>query len=330
MAKYNLVSITREYCDKYPQVASLTIARKIAKDHPLEFTVESARSSVRSVRGSNGKQRIKITHDNASKIDPNRLPESYANDWQPYIIPKECDKILVLSDLHIPYHDIKALTSALEYGKSRYASCVLINGDLLDMHKASMSFQPDPTKRSIPEEFEAARKFLEYLRELFPDAKIIYAEGNHDARYKKYLAAKALDLFGDAYYHLEQRLKLDDLQIDFVNETRIMFAGKLSISHGHTIIRGVFAPVNTARGVFTRALESHLIGHSHKPSAHSEPTLHGKTIATWSTGCLCDLHPEYNPHVAKYEHGFAWVDVFDDGTFEVSNNRIIDGRIYRI
>lgn len=52
-----------------------------------------------------------------------------------------------------------------------------------------------------------------------------------------------------------------------------------------------------------------------------------QVTGTWSTGCLCDLHPDYAP-LNKWNHGFAFVEVFNGGKFEVQNLFISDGKVY--
>jgi hypothetical protein len=50
-------------------------------------------------------------------------------------------------------------------------------------------------------------------------------------------------------------------------------------------------------------------------------------ITTWSLGCMCELHPPYMP-LNKWNHGFAIVDLDDNGTdFEVRNKRILKGKV---
>lgn len=328
--KFQYQKVAEEYLQKYPEVASKTLARKIEQDHPkLMHTIEQWRGIIRQLRGARGrknreKRKNLTTYDNTKKIDPNRLPTSHIEQREHYVLAKESNRVLIISDLHIPYHEPKALTAALNHGLENGANCVLINGDLIDFHKISR-FQADPRKRDVVEEFKATRQFLEYLRELFPKAEIVWSEGNHDARYPNFLAAHALPLFNDPYYHLEQRLGLDELNIKFVHQNRLVMAGKLSISHGHMITRGIFAPVNPARGVFLRTKASHLVGHSHQVSEHTEPTIYGDLITTWSTGCLCELRPDYDPHVSKGAHGFAFMTIDDDGHFRVKNYRIFNG-----
>ena len=88
------------------------------------------------------------------------------------------------------------------------------------------------------------------------------------------------------------------------------------------------APVNAARGVFMRAKSSMLIGHVHSTSNHSETNIKEEPISCWSTGCLCTLAPDYDPHNTKHNVGFAQILVEKDGNFEVLNKRIINNKIH--
>jgi hypothetical protein len=78
--------------------------------------------------------------------------------------------------------------------------------------------------------------------------------------------------------------------------------------------------------LFLRAKSDALCGHHHQASEHSEPNIKGKLTTCWSVACLCELHPDYMP-INKHHHGFAHVRVMDSGEFEVSNYRIVNGKI---
>ena len=75
-----------------------------------------------------------------------------------------------------------------------------------------------------------------------------------------------------------------------------------------------------------RSKESSVIGHHHKTSEHTEKSLSGDVVTTWSIGCLCGLSPEYLPF-NKWNHGFAFVEVDSDRNYKVHNKRIINGSI---
>ena len=107
---------------------------------------------------------------------------------------------------------------------------------------------------------------------------------------------------------------------------QIAKAGKLHLLHGHEFGHSVFSPVNPARGLYMRAKESSIIGHHHQTSEHSEKSLSGEVVTTWSIGALCGLSPEYMPF-NKWNHGFARVEVQENGNYIVHNKRIIKYKI---
>jgi predicted phosphodiesterase len=233
---------------------------------------------------------------------------------------------LLISDLHIPYHNIDAITIALDYGKKEKVNTIFINGDLLDCHTVS-KFEPDPKKRSIKEEFDATKEFLVQLRKAFPKALIYWLKGNHCIRWEKFLYSKVREIWNDDYFFLEERLQLNSVGVKILDDKVLVKAGKLSITHGHHIFKGAFTPVNPSRGAFLRAKQSLIVGHLHRPSHHPETDLDGKIISCWSTGCLCELRADYSPLVGNTMHGFAHIQIASDGDYTVKNYSIIKGKL---
>jgi len=321
--------IIKKELTRFPKTPILTLSKKIYKENPKVFMdVESVRTLMRYYTGKQGvKNRPKakefaqaLTHD----TNPFKLPESYAETFEPYIISQS--KTLIISDLHFPYQDNKAITAALKYGLKEQVTCILINGDLLDFAGISRH-ERDWRQRSVFEEFEAVRKFLKMLRDKFPNAKIVFKEGNHDERWEKWLYVKAPELFDDPEYKLEVRLRLGELKIDIVKDRRPVKIGHLTVLHGHEMA-GTSGGVNPARSTFTKTLESVLIGHFHKSSSHSESSMWGDLKVTESVGCLCGLHPQFM-RVNKWNYGFAIVDLnIKTGEYQVGNYKIINGKVY--
>ena len=331
--KFTKTDIARQYRDKYGMdMPTLKLARIIYKDHGLLFKdVEHVRIFLRAIEGKTGKnagKNIKVTHVAPQRSrNPYNIPESSATIRDHYVLPKSCNDILLISDLHIPYHDVEAVNIAIDYGVKNGVNTVFINGDLMDFHNASR-FEKDPRKRSIKFEFDTTKAFLVALRDAFPDAEIYWLKGNHCIRYEHFLMTKVHEIFDDEYFHLEQRLRLNEQRIHLIDDKTLVKAGMLSITHGHHVMRGFFSPVNSARGAWMKAKQSVIIGHVHKVSNHVEVNLDGQTFGCWSTGSLCELRPDYSPLVSNYQHGFAHVIVDNDGTFAVKNMQIINGRIH--
>jgi len=285
----NKTDLVREYRRKFSDMPTLKLARIIYKENNLLYqSVESVRSLLRNIEGKHGSTRKKYLKDaefimtEARPKNPYNFPESYQEKREPFILPKGCDNILLISDLHIPYHDIDALTLATDYGKENKVNTIFINGDLIDNHQVS-KFESDPKKRSVKQEFDATKAFLVSLRSAFPDASIYWLKGNHCIRWEKFLLMKVREIWDDPYFTLEERLRLNEEKIIMIDDKTLVKAGKLSITHGHHIFKGVFSPVNPASGAFLRAKQSVIVGHLHRASYHPEVDLDGKVIGCWST-----------------------------------------------
>ena len=323
--------VCREYLKKYPNYPNLKLARIVYSENNLLFKdVEQARSMIRILTGNNGKK--SRTYDKRfvtepKPINPYNLPESYEEKREAFILPKSCNNILLISDLHIPYHNIQAVTIALDYGKQNNVNTIFINGDLIDNHQVSR-FETDPKKRSVKQEFDATKQFLVSLRAAFPDAAIYWLKGNHCIRWEKFLLMKVREIWDDEYFQLEERLQLNSVKVKILDDKTLVKAGKLSITHGHHIFKGVFTPVNPSRGAFLRAKQSLIVGHLHRASHHPEVDLDGKIISCWSTGCLCELKPNYSPMVSNSQHGFAHIMVEKNGDYTVKNYQIVNGKLH--
>jgi predicted phosphodiesterase len=325
--------IAREYRKKFPDMPTLKLARIVYAENNLVFKdVEDCRHALRYIEGKIGaklKHKFKHTEfhmtESRSK-NPYNLPQSYEEQREPFILPVCCNNILLISDLHIPYHNIDAITIALDYGKKEKINTIFINGDLIDCHAVS-KFESDPKKRSIKEEFDATKEFLVQLRKAFPKASIYWLKGNHCIRWEKFLYSKVREIWDDDYFFLEERLQLNSVGVKILDDKILVKAGKLSITHGHHIFKGAFTPVNPSRGAFLRAKQSLIVGHLHRPSHHPETDLDGKIISCWSTGCLCELRADYSPLVGNTMHGFAHIQIAEDGDYMVKNYSIIKGKL---
>jgi len=321
--------IALEYCKKYENFSTRAIARVLAKDYPLDFKENNARSIVQHIRGENffKKATVKQRSENVKKQFMKRkfdLPESDYSKIENFIIPKGQNNILILSDIHLPYQDNEALNLALNYGIENKVNTIYLNGDTLDMYHGSR-FVKDRRKRDLAYELEMGRNFLKQLQEVF-ECPIYFKIGNHEKRWEDYLRIQAPELLGIADFELETILRFREFGVTLVKDKQIAMAGKLPIMHGHEWQGGFAPPVNPARGLYMKAKQSCIIGHHHRTSEHTEKSLSGEVTTTWSTGCLCGLQPDYAPF-NNYNHGFAHVIVQNDGSYYLKNIRIIDYKI---
>lgn len=320
--------LAREAINQFPELSKNALAEYLSDSYPALFKdKEAARSIIRNITGSNGEFNRKNIKNPIEK-QPYKLPPSKCKTREFVKLPVSSNNILWLSDIHIPNQDNKALQLAIDYGVKNNINCIVLGGDILDNTPFTSHDAPPPGLDDVRTWFEYAQQFLGYLRQIFPKAHIVWIEGNHDNWIMRYLMKKAPILFNDEYYHLPQRLDLKSFNIDFYTQEKVLLAGKLQLHHGHTLIRGVFAPVNAARGLFLRAKSHALIGHVHTTSSHAEGNLKGEVVTTYSTGCLCTLAPDYDPHNTKHNVGFAHILTEKTGEFTVNNLKIVNGKIY--
>jgi len=331
--KTGTTSLARDYRTKYPDMPTKKLARIMYNENNLLFTnEETARSTLRYIEGKNGANHrlVKaVTGSEFFKVEdrpknPYNLPASDETAFEPYII-KGHKKVLILSDIHVPYHSIDAITAAIQYAKKTKPDALLLNGDTIDCHRLSR-FIKDPKKRNFKLELDTFKALFDiFEKEL--KCKIYFKIGNHEERYEHFLYEKASELVGVEEFEFENIIKARARGIEIIGDKRPMKLNNLWGIHGHEYVGGISAPVNPARGLFLKAKVSTFQGHNHQTSEHTEPTLTGKMVTTWSLGCLSELHPAYMP-LNKWNHGFAEVDLDPNGEdFEFNNKRIFKGKI---
>lgn len=252
------------------------------------------------------------------------IPAPVDRTYTPFDLP-EPGTWLVLSDVHLPYHDRKTVESATKTAQKNRVAGVLLNGDIMDAHGLS-SFDKDPSAPRYIAEVEAAKGLLTYIRDRLPQARIVYKEGNHEERLPRHLMRHSPALCGLPSVTIPSILDFGKYDVEWVGDRRVIRLGRLNVIHGHEYRSTIQAPVNPARGLFLRAKSTALCGHFHQTSEHHEPDITGKAKGCWSTGCACQLSPAYSP-LNKWNHGFALVEVAKGGAFSVRNFRVMDGEV---
>lgn len=323
-----LSEIARDYRAKFPDMPSLKLARIMyQKENACFSSVENARSILRYIEGKQGhltKKRVaekQFVMDEPRPYNPYNLPKSDETSFEPFYL--EHQKVAIFNDIHAPYHNIEALSKAIEFSKSERVDACLINGDLFDFHHLSR-FLKDPRKKNFATELSIGTEIIRTIQEQL-QCPVYFKYGNHDERYEHYLWQKLGELQGVEDFELHNILKKRVTDVKVISEKRIVKLGDLNCVHGHEFGGSVFSPVNIARGFYLRAKASTIGGHHHRTSEHTEQDINGKIITTWSVGCLSELHPHYLP-INSWNHGFAIVEI-NDTDFHVRNYRIYKGRV---
>lgn len=133
-------------------------------------------------------------------------------------------RILVISDMHIPYHH-KDSFAFLKEIKKEYKPDFIVNiGDLLDFHAISMHSH-NPDLPSAGDELKLAKQYIKELEVMFPD--MIEVESNHSSmvyrRALKYgMSKEFLKSYGD-FLGTKKWQWVDDLTLEMSNKQKCFF-----------------------------------------------------------------------------------------------------------
>ncbi|MFN9369940.1 MAG: metallophosphoesterase [Planctomycetia bacterium] len=328
MAGDPMTAVVKRVVAEHPNHSARGLARLIVAESKGAMTLEMARSRIRRQFGQSGaKQRRQATAPRPARQPGHRfaMPASKAEPWTTHDLGV-VGKVGILSDIHVPYHDPIALRAAVDHLAEAEIDALVLNGDTADFYTISR-WTKDPRKRDLPGELAQIRETLGWIRQTFPEIPIVFKNGNHEERWKHWLWQHAPEVSAEPEMGLAAWLHLERHGMQLVEDHRPIMLGKLPVLHGHEKGKGISSPVNQARGAFLRLHHTVLEGHGHRTSGHCEPDMWGSEVFCWSTGCLCDLRPEY-ARINKWNHGFAIVEVHEGGEFDVENLRITaDGKV---
>lgn len=228
------------------------------------------------------------------------------------------NKFVVLSDIHFPYQDDKAIKAVYKFLEQHPVDTIILNGDILDFYDVS-SFDKDPSRiNSLQAEINLAQKFFKKLRDLSPNSRIVFVKGNHSERIERYLK-KHPELYSLDALKLPSLLGLDKFNIEYKDKGFKL--GGLKIIHGD-IVRKYSG--YSARAEMEKHDSSGISSHTHRGSAYYYRTPE-RYLAWFESFCLCDLNPEYI-NEPNWQQGFLYGYVEKD-SFAVTPIPIVDGKI---
>ncbi len=213
-------------------------------------------------------------------------------------LAKGAKRTLVIGDVHIPWHDRRAVDLVLEWLADNPIDHVILNGDIIDCYEISRWVQPGSPGPGLAVEVEQGREFLERVRAaLGPKGKITWVEGNHCFRFRSYIMNQAPGIAGlDHNVTMHDQLKFEKYGVEFVQgrgskwfSTYVMAAPGVAVGHfAKTSINAGYA----VKGLLDRHGTSIVTGHGHCMGT-SHRTHIGGPIWGYEGGCLCDLEPPY-------------------------------------
>lgn len=195
------------------------------------------------------------------------------------MVQKEFDKVVVIPDTHQPYHDQESIDTVLNFIRDQKPEYVVLLGDHCDMYSVS-GFDKNPERSNqLQYELDETNKFLKDVRKSAGDsAEIIYLEGNHEYRLKKWLWRNP-ELHGLRSLSMPSLLGLKDLNISY--RKKWLWKDTFLFYHGKRV--SMYAP----RWELDDNGVSGMSGHVHRIANHSKTDYSG--VKTWYTcGHLCD------------------------------------------
>jgi predicted phosphodiesterase len=303
----------RENWDSYGYINLASFHRQMTR---LGISVKTRSEHFKETRPS-----AKLESFNLDELDSFGIEPGIGKEYTSSRLPEHLKKIGILSDIHVPFHSLEALTCAIKYLREQEIDCLYLNGDTFDFYSISRH-EKEKDLRDFPREIEMARNFLQKLRDIFPTIPIYFKAGNHENRFQRYLFSQAEEFAGLHELQFDKFFRMDHLKIEWVEDWQGMEMGDLLVAHGHELMAGGMNPSQTT---FNKTFCNTLIGHVHRTTSTIKKNGFKKFIHSYSTGCLTHLSPKYYPF-AQHNHGFALVEI-KDGLSKVQNLMIKDGKI---
>lgn len=211
-------------------------------------------------------------------------------------------KILVIGDLHLPYHNKRALRRIYEAIKKEKPTHIIQIGDLYDQYSFSRFTKKNITTST--RELSRARKnglhFWNTCRSLDRNAKCYQLLGNHDARLIKRIAEKVPEAYELVKEKLDELYTFKGVRTIYDDRTELKICG-ITFMHGYRSKLGDHMRYNRV---------STVCGHSHVGGVIYEQS-NGRIIWELNAGYLADEKSEplkYSPQsTRKWTLGYGLI-----------------------
>lgn len=230
-------------------------------------------------------------------------------------------QVLIIPDIHVPYHDTKALAVLEKFMASQKWDVVVYLGDLLDFDMISsfnaLNLRENETRRMM-EDYITANETLDrhqaIVRKRNKKAKFIFLEGNHEYRVQRLIDYNPpleglIEVPGSL--HMEKRgMKW----VPNWSTGELYKVGHLYFSHGNYITKYHAAKMADTYGV------NIAYGHVHDFQYHPKQIWgKNKSIMAQSLGFLADesklKYMKAGP--SNWMQGFGIAEVREDGDFSL-------------
>ncbi len=227
---------------------------------------------------------------------------------------------VVLSDVHVPFQCRDTCNMALAFIREHKPSVIHLLGDISDFYAVSR-FAKDPSrKEDLQSELYDTSVFLNRVRDAAGGARIIYSEGNHEFRLRRYLMSEARALATLDSLQLEKLLHLDKYKIEFRDHDKPYRVNSLLFTHGQLVRKW---SAYSARAHYEKYGCCVIHGHTHRLGTFYHRDVKD-TYVCCENGCLCNLNPDYCT-APNWQHGWSVVWSQKD-YFHIEQVAVVKGR----
>jgi predicted phosphodiesterase len=237
------------------------------------------------------------------------------------------NKVLIIPDVHIPYHTKSAFDLMLKAGSDYKPDTIVILGDFIDNYSISKYSKAPQREKFLKWEVAEANKALDRIDVSFPLSTKVFLAGNHEERLERYISDKAPELFG--LVDTNKLLKLWTRGYTYYPYGGNHRIGKLYFTHGDIIRENVTA------AMLDKYEKSICFGHTHRMEQTIKVNVLGEGHLGTTCGWLGDINKtDYIKTFSNWQLGFATAVVLSNGNFFtqlhpiVSNKCWINGKIY--
>jgi hypothetical protein len=273
---------------------------KVAGDTPKqENAAKAAFCAIQAVscRAKDWRKRVRgLAEDLMPNVDVSglykRIPRTIARDGKK---PRELIYVAVGGDIHIPFHNQKALLLWLQFIKDVQPDKIIILGDVVDFPGISRFNKTLTDEADMVRACLLTRKFFALVRSLCPEAEIIFTEGNHENRWDRRWAQdenRAMGGVASVFMTLADIFGLREFDIKFYAYEDNYVYKNFTFTHKGRLFSGNDAGSMSARKTFQGWKCSGIIGHSHRGGTFPQHNRVGD-FEVAENYCLCKLNPPW-------------------------------------
>jgi hypothetical protein len=192
-----------------------------------------------------------------------------------------------------PIHDEQVVDVGLQIIRHTEPDLIVLNGDNLDFPDMS-HFAPDSNQfaQVMQATLDRVYEILATMRANAPDARIVWLEGNHEARLRKAIMNYNMAIWGvrrpgtaedDPFLSIPHIMNLAGLDVEYYSgypAAAFQINDRLQAIHGHKVRSN-----GSTAALYAKDEElSTIFGHVHRIEAHSRTNRLGRTITALSFG----------------------------------------------